>query len=115
MYGLSATRSGVGTAIVLAMLLACSEPQGPEEVFEVDATVRFIDVSGGCWSLETDEGERFVPLSIPPEYLHDGIAVRARLERLPEFGSLCMVGEVVQLHSLELRSVSWRRLTGDSG
>lgn len=70
--------------------------------FALAGTVRFLDVEGGCWALDTDS-VRYEPLGLPPEHRVDGLVVQAVVEPVGDVGSVCMVGRLVRILAIERR------------
>ncbi|MDH3495559.1 MAG: hypothetical protein OER21_02235 [Gemmatimonadota bacterium] len=68
----------------------------------VTATVRFVDVEGGCWALDTDS-VRYEPLGLPAEFRVDGSAVQAVIESATDVGTICMVGRLVRILAIAPR------------
>ncbi|MGH8250143.1 MAG: hypothetical protein ACREVI_05525 [Steroidobacteraceae bacterium] len=66
---------------------------------EVTAIVRFLDVEGGCWALDTPQGS-IQPLSLPPQFQSDGMRVRVSLRATPDMMSVCQVGPSYEVISI---------------
>jgi hypothetical protein len=86
---------------VSVIALACRETTGPVHSLET-ATVRFIDIEGGCWTITQDQ-RSYKPLSLPAEFQHDGLQVRVTFVRRDDLVGFCMVGPIVQLLSIQSR------------
>lgn len=70
---------------------------------EILGTVRFVNVEGGCWKIQGDDGKSYEPLNLPKEYRSDGLRVMFTASPPEEpLGSLCMVGILVHLDQIEL-------------
>ena len=69
----------------------------------VDASVEFLNVEGGCWTIEVREHVHYLPLDLPEEFRRDGLRVRAELLRRDDYYSTCMVGPVVEVLSIRRR------------
>jgi hypothetical protein len=69
----------------------------------VDASVRFLGVEGGCWTIEVAEEVHYLPLNLPEEFRRDGLRIRAELRLRNDYGSTCMVGPVVEVLSIRAR------------
>jgi hypothetical protein len=96
------------SAIALAVLLsACSQTQKASQLpkgnkktgsFVVAGTMRYVDVSGGCWQLEADDGRRYEVIGQNiGEIKRDGAKVE--LEVIPggNLASICQVGEIIEV------------------
>jgi hypothetical protein len=69
-----------------------------------NATVRFVNVEGGCWVLVSENGTTFEPTSLPADYQKDGLGVRFAYQARNDVGSYCMVGgEIVEISSIATR------------
>jgi len=69
----------------------------------VDATVQLLNLEGGCWTLAVGENVHYLPLNLADSLRRDGLAVRAELVRRDDYASICMVGPVVQILSIQTR------------
>lgn len=67
--------------------------------FTVTGTVRRVNLEGGRWALEADDGSRYelVATSVPPEYLRDGRRGTFALQPRPDLMSLGMLGPIVEV------------------
>ena len=89
-------------------------PAGPflaeGQVLKTSGTVRFVDIEGGCWALETDSGT-YEPTSLPTLFRRDGLRVHLVVQgtRLLSF---CQIGQVVTVDTIQAKlSRTCRRLT----
>lgn len=72
------------------------------QVLKIDATVRFMEIEGGCWVLATADG-RYEPVDLPASFRVDGKAVRVRLRAASELVTICMTGPLVHVDSISAR------------
>ena len=80
------------------------EPPGTLEV-EATGTVVFVELEGGFYGIITDDGARYDPVNLPPEFQRDGLRVRFRARILKDTASIHMWGTPVEiLHIEELES-----------
>lgn len=85
---------------VSVVALACRETTDPTHSLET-ATVRFVDVEGGCWYIT--QGQRsYNPLNLPAEFADDGLQVRVTFVRRDDRVSICS-GPIIQLLSIQTR------------
>jgi hypothetical protein len=85
---------------VSVVALACRETTGPTHSLET-ATVRFVDVEGGCWFIT--QGQRsYNPLNLTAEFAHDGLQVRVTFVRRDGLVDICG-GPIIQLLSIQTR------------
>ena len=85
---------------VSAMALACRDATGPTHFLDA-ATVRFVDVEGGCWYI-TQGQLSYKPLNLPAEFADDGLQVRVTFVRRDDRLSICG-GPIIQLLSIQTR------------
>ena len=100
----------VSLALMAAMAFACTEPLGPlqswrggpvlevNQVVSTNATVRFVAIEGGCWAIQTPDGD-YEPVNLPEKYRVNGLWVHVVL-RGARVGSFCMIAPVVSLDSI---------------
>jgi hypothetical protein len=73
------------------------------ESLSVAATVRFVNVEGGCWRLDAEDGTHYDPVGLPAAFHTDGRRVTVTL-RFPEnLGSFCMVGRLAEVVAIRNR------------
>jgi hypothetical protein len=89
--------------------LAPSGPPGPpgpplaaNQVLASDATIRFVDIEGGCWALITSAG-KYEPIDLPDEFRKDGLAVYVVARGAPDMGSICQMAPLVRLDTIRAR------------
>ena len=92
--------------IVAAILLGCGEaspePLGAFTALPVNASVRFLNLEGGCWTIAVAE-QHYLPLNLPADYKRDGLEVRVEFRQRDDYGSICMVGPVVEILAIQAR------------
>lgn len=71
--------------------------------FALSATVRFVNIEGGCWTLVASDAMRFEPVGLPDDYKIDGLQVRATLRHRPDMGSYCMIAPLAEVLSISRR------------
>ena len=91
-------------AITSGMLGCASQEEAPpaadDAVFVIEGDVRFIDLEGGCWGLQTDSAT-YEPIGGFPEgFRQDQLAVRATV-RSVDGASICMIGPLVEIVTIE--------------
>lgn len=84
-------------AVVLATVAACG---ASDDAPALEGTVRFVDVEGGCWTIESGS-TTYEPVDLANEFRVDGLTVAFDVEPLDDQASICMVGEIVELTSIE--------------
>lgn len=89
-------------ALVL-LLLSTGSCDGDDETITVVGTVDFIQVEGGCWSILAADQTRYEPINLPEEFKQDGLAVRAVLLPRDDLVSICQIGQIVEILTIERR------------
>ena len=74
--------------------------QLPNGAVQFEATVRFVNLEGGCWLLDAVGGQRFEPVALPEALRRDGLRVRVTVRDF-DGGSICMMGRLVTVDSAE--------------
>jgi hypothetical protein len=71
--------------------------------FRVGGTVRSVNLEGGCWRFDADDGRRFEldRGSAPAGLLVDGKPATLTLRPRPDLMSTCMIGPQVQVLKVE--------------
>jgi len=67
----------------------------------VTGTIRRIDLEGGFFGIETEDGAKLDPVNLPAEFQQDGLRIRARVEQLKDRVSFHMWGSLVRILSIE--------------
>ena len=83
--------------------LACTDRQITALGPGVNATVRFVNLEGGCWSITPDERVHYLPLNLATEFKRDGLKVRVDFVQRNDYVSVCQVGPVIQIRSISTR------------
>jgi hypothetical protein len=73
----------------------------PAKVQEITGTVRYIDLEGGFYGIETEEGTRLDPVNLPDDFKKDGLRIKARVEKLADRVSIRMWGALVRILEVE--------------
>jgi hypothetical protein len=97
-------------ALILAALLACTgsdpnsagpaPPLAPGQVLTTDATIRFVNIEGGCWAIQNAAGQLYEPINLARGFRIDGLSVRVVLRGAPDATSICMIGTLVTIDSV---------------
>jgi hypothetical protein len=67
----------------------------------VTATVRHIDLEGGFYGLETDDGRKLDPVNLPEELRKEGLRLQVRIVPLQDRISIRMWGTPVRILAFE--------------
>jgi hypothetical protein len=101
-------RSLILTVMAFALAGACAS-EAPTDPLESDthavmnASIEFLNLEGGCWTIAPSEHVHYLPLNLPDQFRRDGLRVQVELLRRDDYGSVCMVGPVVQILSIRSR------------
>ena len=68
---------------------------------QITGTIRHIDLEGGLYGIETDDGARLDPVNLPEELQKDGLRIRAWVEDLQDRVSFRMWGTLVRIRDIE--------------
>ena len=84
-----------------ALLLAGScQLLGPDASLSGEGTVRFLEIEGGCWVIES-AGETYEPLFLPREFEEDGLRVTFEARPSRDAVSTCQVGPIIELVEID--------------
>jgi hypothetical protein len=99
-----------GTAVCFVLLVAAgcqnggseSRPESPSQVAgghgqTVTGTVRHIDLEGGFYGIEADDGTKLDPVNLPEDFRQDGVRVRVRVEEIKDRVSTHMWVRIVRI------------------
>ena len=78
-------------------------PLAPDQVLNTDATVRHLNLEGGCWLLETPTGAKYQPTELTDAFRVDGMTVSVTLKDAPDMMSICMVAPLVEVVDIKKR------------
>ncbi|WP_083608763.1 DUF333 domain-containing protein [Methanoculleus chikugoensis] len=67
-----------------------------------NATVTYIDLEGGFYSLVTDDGRNYLPANLPAEYRQDGLSVQFSADVQDDAAGIQMWGTPVEIRSIEV-------------
>lgn len=75
------------------------DPEGPDPATIVSdvGTIRYQDLEGGFYGLETDDGDRYNPLNLDARFRQDGLRVRFRAVKQDEVATIQMWGTPVRI------------------
>jgi hypothetical protein len=72
-------------------------------VITIRGEVTFINLEGGFFGLVDEEGHRYDPAKLPPEFAVDGLPVQVRGRTLPMAVGFHMWGTRIEIISIEKR------------
>ena len=66
---------------------------------------RYINLEGGFWGIESDNGKKYTPINMPEQLKTDGAKVEVEAVVLKDAMSMTMWGEVIRITSFSTLSV----------
>lgn len=87
--------------LVAAIATAATACASPVDLDSQTGTVQWFDLEGGFFAIRGDDGEVYDPINLPAEFREDGLRVRFDAEIRRDLGSIHMVGQIVEIHSIE--------------
>jgi hypothetical protein len=88
------------TLLCFVLLSGCINAEG-NRVSETKGTIVFNDFEGGFYGIVADNGERYDPLNLPPDFNEDGLRVKFEGVIQPDVASFHMWGKVIELTKIE--------------
>jgi hypothetical protein len=86
----------------LMLILSGCHPDAVNDAERIDGTVRLLNVEGGCWIIDTNEG-RVQPLDLPAEFRREGLAVVVTLSDVKDVVTSCQAGVLKHIETIEER------------
>ncbi len=83
--------------LAVATSAGCSSSPTQTDLLTTTATVRYVDVEGGCWRLDAKDGTHYEPVDLAPAFRTDGLRVAVTLRFTGNYGSFCMVGRLAEV------------------
>lgn len=80
-----------------------AEPDIEAAPFRITGAVRYLDVEGGLFAIESSDGTTYNPVNLPDSYQVDRMTIEADVRLRTDLVSPAMVGPVVEL--LRIRRV----------
>ena len=99
-------RSYIVLSLAMASgMVACASqeeasPATNDAAFVIEGNVRFLNIEGGCWGLQTDSATYEPVGGFPEGFRQDRLAVRATV-RSVDGASICMIGPLVEIVTIE--------------
>ncbi|MFP3868803.1 MAG: hypothetical protein ACLFUU_11685 [Desulfobacteraceae bacterium] len=72
-----------------------------EDAMVITGTVRHIPLEGGFYGIIADNGERYDPINLDPQYAVDGLRVRITARVRPDQVSFHMWGKIIEIITIE--------------
>ncbi len=81
-----------------------SKPEAPATSQMVDgiaATVRFIELEGGFYGIESDAGDSYLAINLAEEYKEDGLRIMFTMKSRPDIMTTKMWGKVIEIVEIQ--------------
>ncbi len=67
---------------------------------KIIGNIRYVNLSGGFWGIEDDNGQKYQPVDkIPPQLRQDGLRIKATVQPVSTFG-IFMWGQDVEVRDI---------------
>lgn len=63
----------------------------------IQATVKYIDLEGGFYGIESDAGDSYLPINMEEEYKVDGLRILFKMNPRPDIMSTRMWGKIIEI------------------
>ena len=73
------------------------EIQTPPIENGIMATVKFIELEGGFYGIESDEGESYLPINLDDEYKEDGLRIVFKMKSRADVMTTRMWGKTIEI------------------
>ena len=78
------------------------QPEEPETaetqmVDGISGTVKYIELEGGFYGIQTDEGEDYFPINLADEYKEDGLKIIFKMKSRTDIFTTVMWGKTVEI------------------
>ncbi len=83
--------------LLIAASCAPRTEKTPESTFTARGTIKHVPFEGGFYGIEGDDGERYDPISIPEEFLENGMRVKFKARKNDGLVSIHMWGHHIEL------------------
>lgn len=98
-----ATLVSVGLLVVLGALVGCFHEM---ETMEGTGTIRYINLEGGFYGIEADDGQRLDPVNLSSQYRQNGLRVRFRVRMVDEVLTIHQWGTPVEILEIDVLTTS---------
>lgn len=88
-----------GLVILLGALVGCFHEV---DTMEGTGTIRYIDLEGGFYGIETDAGEKLDPVNLRTEFEQDGLRVQFRVRLVKQVMTIHQWGSPVEVLEMEV-------------
>ncbi len=76
-------------------------PAMPEMENGIEATVRYIELEGGFYGIESDAGDSYLPINLAEEYKEDGLRIMFTMKSRNDIMSTKMWGKTIEILEIQ--------------
>ena len=91
----------LGAIIACGCMAAEKAGGGPADRIAGNGTITYVDLEGGFYGIVADNGERYLPASLPAEFQQDGLRVTFVVEPSGETATIQQWGTPVEIIEIE--------------
>lgn len=111
-------RSGVAVALLMVVAACANGAAGGDEAgwvtpnpaaedggtdVRITGVVSHVELEGGFYAIQGDDGVTYDPTNLPPEFQKDGLKVEAEARRRDDMMGIHQAGPIVQLVRIRAR------------
>lgn len=71
--------------------------RSPPDTFELQGTVVSMDLEGGFFAIQGDNGKTYDPMNLPEAFRKNGLKVKVTARVRDDVGSIHMVGDIIEI------------------
>ena len=75
--------------------------QAPADAFEFTGTVIYMDLEGGFYAIDADDGNKYDPLNLPQAFRKEGLRVKVSAQHQTDVMSMHMYGTIIQILKID--------------
>jgi Protein of unknown function (DUF3221) len=86
-----------------AAVVRIDNEKEPGSGMELEGVIRYNELEGGFYTLQSREGETYNPVNLPKDFQQDGLPVRARVRLRDDMMGIHQVGPLVEIIEIHKR------------
>jgi hypothetical protein len=67
------------------------------DTVEITGTVTFVNLEGGFFTIQGNDGSTYTPINLPESFRKDGLEINALVRPRPDVMSIHMVGPIIEI------------------
>jgi hypothetical protein len=75
----------------------------PTDTVEIIGTLIYVNLEGGFFAIQGDDGNKYNPINLPDAFKKDGMKVKALVRPQPDAMSLHMFGLIIEIIDISAR------------